>query len=272
MNHLTPLLAVVVSLVASIQTGSQHPQTAPPPSSQPTRPLAPLPRSNQTQTVTNANPKRATDSLSQRVGSEADGAGWMTQLLALISGLFGGFGGVTVWEVVIKPRILRKRVGKVLEIEIGQNLSRIVHARVVKETRGKIRIDLKLSRLGFDAVASELAVLPSEIIEEVVDAYLRFQYLTQMSDRWQEWEVQRSLTEGNAQRKLTAVIDASIVGYDGTMSGALNSAAKAILALCPIVRNRPAAFKTPEEYLAYVEGQTDVTDAEVAPVHPTQGS
>ena len=52
------------------------------------------------------------------------------------------------------------------------------------------------------------------------------------------------------------------------MSGALNSAAKAILALCPIVHNRPAPFKTPEEYLAYVEGQTDVKNAEVAPLDP----
>jgi len=190
-------------------------------------------------------------------------------LLVLIGGLFGGFGGVMLWEAVIKPRILRKRLGKVLEIEIGQNLSRIVHARVVKEKRGKIRIDLKLSRLGFDAVGSDLAVLPSDLIEHVMDAYLRFQYLTQMSDNWEDWEVQQRLTtDFNVLAKLRTLIDASIVGYDATVRGALDSAGEAILALCPIVHNRPPPFKTAKEYLKYVEGQTHLTDTDVAPLDP----
>lgn len=118
-------------------------------------------------------------------------------------------------------------------------------------------------------MASELAVLPSILIEDVVDAYLRFQYLTEMSGSWQEWEVQRSVTtDVEAHRKLTTVMDASIVGYDGTMQGALTSAARAILALCPLVHGCSAPFNTPEEYLAYVEQRTDVKDTPVAPLHP----
>ncbi len=259
---------IVFYLAVSTQLRSQQPcrAAALPLASQPNS-VAALPRSNQTQAAMNS--RRVPDSTQKRAVLGPQGAGWITQVLALITGLFGGFGGVTLWEVVIRPSILRKRVGKVLEIEIGQNLSRIVHARAVTETHGKIRIDLKLSRLGFDAVSSDLAVLPSKLIEDVVDAYLRFQYLTQMSDSWQEWEVQRSLaTDVEAVMKLTTVINASIKGYDATMRGALNSAAQAMLALCPMIHGSPLPFKTPAEYVAYIEQQTDVKNAEVAPLHP----
>lgn len=142
---LNAVVIVVTSLTANMQARGQT-QAARNTSSQPRQSVVPVPTSTSRRPAEVGTTSPA-DSAAKQLGSESGVAWWITQLLALISGLFGGFGGVTIWEVVMKPRILRKRVGKVLEIEIGQNLSRMVHARVVRETHGKVRMDLKLSRL-----------------------------------------------------------------------------------------------------------------------------
>jgi hypothetical protein len=82
-------------------------------------------------------------------------------ILSLSTGLSGGPGAIVLWEGVFKPRRLRKKVGAVLEVEMGQNLSRIVRARRLHQSGGPRQIDLTLSRIGFEVVAADLSELPA---------------------------------------------------------------------------------------------------------------
>jgi len=121
-------------------------------------------------------------------------------------------------------------------------------------------LNLTLSTIGFDAVALDLPELPPELIENVILAYSRFQFLNQMSDRWQEWDVRRRTASGGEELQLTKIMEASAVAYDTNLDGAIDAAGSAILALCPMLHRRIAPFATTADYVRHVERKSELSN------------
>lgn len=184
----------------------------------------------------------------------------MVDLQSIIAGLFGGFGALAVWEGYLKPIRIQKRIADVLYIEIDQNLRRTVRAHLVFQRTGKRSIDLTLSCLGFNAVASQISELPKEAIDCCIVTYNRFMYLNNLSETWQRWELQRSLaTDPDAHAKLTSLIDASKNGYAKTSEAAMDSASEALIQLHTLADRSDAPPRDRSDYLARVSKEMSKT-------------
>lgn len=98
----------------------------------------------------------------------------------LATALFGGAGATVVWELVLRPTRKRTQLAEVLSAEVSHNIN-VLGSQIVKASSRMIPSDFSCSTMVFDATISDLGLLPSQLIGDVVLLYRHFGELNRLS-------------------------------------------------------------------------------------------
>ena len=94
---------------------------------------------------------------------------------ATLIGIVSGAAGAALLELYYKPRRDRQTAARVLSAEIAHNTTcLLLHAHERRARPVAISADLRISRLGFDAVAGLLGEMPTAVLRSVLLLYNRY--------------------------------------------------------------------------------------------------
>src|SRR5665213_2294987 len=96
----------------------------------------------------------------------------MSDTIKLLAGPFLALIPVLVWETVIKPQRMRRNASRLLIAEIALNLDELAFLRLRLETAPTfLPVNMSLTRIAFDSVASSISELPPKAMEKVIRFY-----------------------------------------------------------------------------------------------------
>lgn len=113
---------------------------------------------------------------------EATAQGGLLQLLGgSVLGLFGGFGATALWEGLIRPSRVRKNTARLLVAEIRMNAQQVQWMLDQRTADPEfLPLNLSLATNIFDARTEEVADLPEELLQPLVELYTRFRNLSEI--------------------------------------------------------------------------------------------
>jgi hypothetical protein len=149
-------------------------------------------------------------------------------LVTVVLALFGGAGGSLLLDMWWKPRRVRRRVAALLMHEVNVNTQAMaVHTYLREQHPRQVSADFRLSRLGFDAVASEIAELPPQVASDVIVLYHHFEHLHVLREAFSRthaaWRAAEATGQGEIEkvkRYCLAALDGFNVNLDETLTEA----------------------------------------------------
>lgn len=167
----------------------------------------------------------------------------MEVIVALVSGLFGGIGGVVLWERWLRPGLDRKDVAAILASEIELNEERLLVTQMVRaQDRTRVLRHINLSTVAIDSYRHRLASFEPETLRLVMRFYWELDRAQTAansgSDQWELYNQAEADTPERALRK--RIIQEALESFDTCVGAALSASEQLRTRLYVLAKLKPS--------------------------------